>query len=85
MTNKMKTQLHVLTCLSASIWGLSLAQTWMMYGMIIQPAIIYGVIAWHQSQNHDEFNQRLNEALALFQNQCLQIIRSLSSCSSIYS
>ena len=47
VAGKMKTQLRALTCLSASTWGLLLAQAWMMYDMIIWPATIYGAIAWH--------------------------------------
>ena len=74
VAGKMKTQLRVLICLSASIWGLPLAQAQMVYGMIIQPAMIYGAIAWHQPQGQDELNQGLNGALAPFQNQCLQVI-----------
>ena len=34
----------------------------------------YGAIAWHQPQGQDGLNQGLNEALAPFQNQCLQVI-----------
>ena len=34
----------------------------------------YRAIAWHQPQNQDGLNQGLNEALAPFQNQCLQVI-----------
>ena len=74
VADKMKTQLQVLICLSVSIWGLPLAQAQMMYSMIIQSAMIYGVITWHQSQSQDGLNQGLNGALAPFQNQCLQII-----------
>ena len=46
MTDKMKIQLQALICLSVSIWGLSLIQAWMMYGMVIQPAMIYEAIQW---------------------------------------
>ena len=53
MAGKMKTQLQALICLSTSTWGLHLAQARMVYGMIIQPAMTYGAIAWHQPQNHD--------------------------------
>ena len=45
-----------------------------MYDMVIWPAMTYETIAWHQPQGQDGLNQRLNVALAPFQNQCLQII-----------
>ena len=71
MADKMKTQLWALICLSASIWGLSLIQAQMVYSMVIWPAMTYEAIAWHQPQGQDGLNWRLNETLALFQNQCL--------------
>ena len=43
----------------------------MVYDMVIQPAMIYETIAWHQPQSQNELNQRLDGALAPFQNQCL--------------
>ena len=46
----------------------------MVYSMVIQPAMTYGVITWHQPQSQDGLNQGLNETLAPFQNQCLQVI-----------
>ena len=46
----------------------------MVYSMIVQPAMIYEIIVWHQPQGQDGLNQGLNEILASFQNQCLQII-----------
>ena len=66
VAGKMKTQLQALTCLSASIWGLPLAQARMVYGMVIQPAMTYGAIAWHQPRGQDGLNQGLNGALAPF-------------------
>ena len=74
VTDKMKTQLRALTCLSAATWGLPLAQARMVYGMVIQPAMAYGVIAWHQPQGQKGLNQGLNGALAPLQNQCLWVI-----------
>lgn len=56
VAGKMKTQLQALTCLSTSTWGLPLAQARMMYSMVIQPAMIYGAIAWHQPQGQDGLN-----------------------------
>ena len=53
VAGKMRTQLRALTCLSASTWGLPLAQARMMYGMVIRPAVTYGAIAWHQPRGHD--------------------------------
>ena len=55
-------------------WDLLLAQIWMMYDMVIWPVMIYGAIAWHQSWGQNKLNQRLDEALASFQNQCLWIM-----------
>ena len=45
-----------------------------MYSMIIQPAMTYGALAWHQPQNHHHLNQSPAGALAPFQNQCLCVI-----------
>ena len=45
-----------------------------MYSMIIQPVMIYKIIAWHQSQSQNELNWELNKTLVSFQNQCLWVI-----------
>ena len=67
-------QLRALACLSASTWGLPLAQARMVYGMVIRPAMTHGAIAWHQPQSQDGLNRGLNGALAPFQNRCLRVI-----------
>ena len=73
VAGKMKTQLRALTCLSASTWGLPLAQARMVYSMIIRPAMTYGALAWHQHRGHQCLTQGPAEALAPFPNQCLRV------------
>ena len=85
MAGKMKTQLRVLTCLSVSIWGLSLVQAWMLYDMVIWLAMTYGAITWHQPWCQNGLNQGLNEVLApISELMLLDYNRGLPSHSSIY-
>ena len=46
----------------------------MVYDMVIQPAMAYEAIAWHQPQGQNGLNQGLDGALAPFQNQCLWVM-----------
>lgn len=46
----------------------------MVYGMVIQPAMTYGALAWHQPRGFTGLNQGPNRTLAPYQNQCLQVI-----------
>ena len=73
VAGRMKMQLRALTCLSASTWGLPLAQARMVYGMVIRPAMTYGALAWHQPRGHAP-TRSLSGALAPFQNQCLRVM-----------
>ena len=74
VAGKMKTQLQALTCLSASTWGLPLTQACLVHGMVIQPAMTYGAIAWHQPQGITGLHWGLNQTLAPYQNHCLWVI-----------
>lgn len=70
----MKSQLQALTCFSASTWGLPLIQARMVYGTVVQPAMTYRALAWHQPQGQGSPTGGPVAALAPYQNKCLQVI-----------
>src|SRR5438552_1597138 len=72
---KMKSQVNALAKTTGSTWGFPLLQARQVYTAVIQPALTYGAIAWHQPQTlaaQKPTSVGIAGKLAKQQNKCLR-------------
>ena len=80
ITNKMKNQVNMLIRTMSFMWDFSLLQTCQVYTAVIQSALIYRMIMWHQLQillTQRSIKDSITNRLIRQQNKCLQIITEI--------